>query len=98
MKTMTEVVADLDNTQMINESAIYENIITKLQTAKEEGKPIEEGLFGAMIGGVAGATLLPALMKAVCKVIGVDLKGQFGNLLTSRLVLTAVGAQVGWNK
>lgn len=95
---MTEVVADLDNTQMINESAIYENIITKLQTAKEEGKPIEEGLFGAMIGGVAGATLLPALMKAVCKVIGVDLKGQFGNLLTSRLVLTAVGAQVGWNK
>ena len=95
---MTEVVADLDNTHIINEAAIYENIITKLQTAKEEGKPIEEGLFGAMVGGVAGATLLPALMKAVCKVIGVDLKGQFGNLLTSRLVLTAVGAQVGWNK
>lgn len=96
MKTMTEVVADLE--QPINESAIYEDLISKLQNAKNAGKPIEEGLFGAMVGGVAGATLLPSLMKALCKVIGVDIKGQFGNLLTSRLVLTAVGAQVGWNK
>lgn len=77
-------------------SAQYDNIITALQEAKENETPIEEGVFGALFGGVAGATAGPAIMKAVCKVLGVDEKGTFGTLLTSRLVLGALGVHLGW--
>ena len=80
------------------ESAQYDDVITRLNEAKEQGMPIEEGIIGALVGGVAGVTLAPSLMKAVCKVLGVDTKGQFGSLLTSRLVLGAVCAELGWKK
>lgn len=82
----------------LTESAQYDDVITRLNEAKEQGVPIEEGIIGALVGGVAGVTLAPSLMKAVCKVLGVDTKGQFGSLLTSRLVLGAVCAELGWKK
>ena len=82
----------------LTESAQYDDVITRLNEAKEQGIPIEEGIIGALVGGVAGVTLAPSLMKAVCKVLGVDTKGQFGSLLTSRLVLGAVCAELGWKK
>ena len=82
----------------LTESAQYDDVITRLNEAKEQGMPIEEGIIGALVGGVAGVTLAPSLMKAVCKVLGVDTKGQFGSLLTSRLVLGAVCAELGWKK
>ena len=82
----------------LTESAQYDDVITRLNEAKEQGMPIEEGIIGALVGGVAGITLAPSLMKAVCKVLGVDTKGQFGSLLTSRLVLGAVCAELGWKK
>ena len=82
----------------LTESAQYDDVITRLNEAKEQGMPIEEGIIGALVGGVAGVTLAPSLMKAVCKVLGVDAKGQFGSLLTSRLVLGAVCAELGWKK
>lgn len=82
----------------LTESAQYDDVITRLNEAKEQGMPIEEGIIGALVGGVAGVTLAPSLMKAVCKVLGVDTKGQFGSLLTSRLILGAVCAELGWKK
>ena len=82
----------------LTESTQYDDVITRLNEAKEQGMPIEEGIIGALVGGVAGVTLAPSLMKAVCKVLGVDTKGQFGSLLTSRLVLGAVCAELGWKK
>ena len=82
----------------LTEAAQYDDVITRLNEAKEQGMPIEEGIIGALVGGVAGVTLAPSLMKAVCKVLGVDTKGQFGSLLTSRLVLGAVCAELGWKK
>ena len=82
----------------LTESAQYDDVITRLNEAKEQGMPIEEGIIGALVGGVAGVTLAPSLMKAVCKVLGVDTKGQFGSLLTSRLVLGAVCTELGWKK
>ena len=77
---------------------IYDEMIQKLQEAKESGKAIDEGLFGAIVGGVAGITIAPSIMKAVCKVLGIDVKGQFGSLITSRLVLTALCTEMGWRK
>lgn len=95
MKTLDEFTQE--QTQ-INESMMYDDMIQKLQEAKEAGKPIDEGLFGAIIGGIAGITIAPSVMKAICKILGIDVKGQFGNLMTSRLVLTALCAEMGWRK
>ena len=82
------VIEDLD--------AQYNKIIESLQTAKENKTPIDEGLFGALVGGVAGATLVPKVMTAVCEALGIDPRGQLGSLMTSRLIMSAVGAKVGW--
>lgn len=94
MKTIEEFVNNSNNT--ITEDLTYDDVIAKLQEAKENNIPIEEGLIGALVGGVAGATIGPKVMKAICKALGVDEKGPFGSLLTSRLILTAVGTTVGW--
>jgi len=80
----------------ITEELTYDKVIAQLQEAKEKEIPIEEGLLGAVVGGLAGATFGPKVMKAVCRALGVDEKGPFGSLLTSRLILTAVGTSVGW--
>ena len=93
MKRLEEFVIEENP---ITEELTYDKIIAKLQEAKENGTPIEEGLIGAVIGGVAGATIGPKVMKAICKALGVDEKGPLGSLITSRLILTAVGTSVGW--
>ena len=95
MKTLDEFTQEKNQ---INESMIYGEVIQKLQEAKESGTPIDEGLFGAIVGGVAGITIAPSIMRAVCKILGVDVKGQFGSLITSRLVLTALCTEMGWRK
>ena len=92
MKTLDEFTQE--HTQ-ITESMMYDDMIQKLQEAKEAGKPIDEGLFGAIIGGI---TIAPSVMKAICKILGIDVKGQFGSLMTSRLVLTALCTEMGWPK
>ena len=74
----------------------YDDMIALLQEAKKNQTPIDEGLFGAIFGGLTGAVAGPAIMKAVCHVLGVDEKGTFGSLLTSRLVLAALGTKLGW--
>ena len=95
MKTLDEFTQEKNQ---INESMIYDEVIQKLQEAKESGTPIDEGLLGAVIGGIAGVTIAPSIMKAVCKILGIDVKGQFGSLITSRLVLAALCTEMGWKK
>ena len=98
MKTIEEIVNINDNQtpNIINESAIYDESIAKLMEAKENGMPINEGLFGAIFGGLTGAVAGPAIGKAICKTLGLDERGMLGNLLTSRLFLTALGGYMGW--
>lgn len=96
MKTMEEIAGQTQ--QNINEELTYDNIIQKLNEAKEANIPVEEGLFGALTGGLIGMTLGPKVMKAICKILGVDERGQFGSLLTSRMMTTALGAAMGWKQ
>lgn len=80
----------------ITEELTYDDIIQKLQEAKENDLPIDEGIFGAIGGAILGAAVGPKLGAAICKALGVDPKGTFGSLLTSRLVLGAIGTSMGW--
>ena len=93
MKTMEEIAGSEQN---INEELAYDDIIQKLTEAKEANLPIEEGLLGALTGGIIGMAIGPKVMKAICKILGVDERGQFGSLLTSRMMTTALGAAMGW--
>lgn len=97
MKSLQEIA----NTNKINEDVHvrneqYDLLIEQLQEAKDNGDPIDEGLFKAIFGGLTGAVAGPSIIKAFCKALGVDEKGMFGNLLSSRLFLTALGGYVGW--
>ena len=94
MKSMEEIAQE--NIQITEEQKAYDDIITALLEAKENNTPIEEGLGKALLGGIAGATVGPSIMKAVCKVLGINEGGALGNLMTSRLVLTAMGSYLGW--
>jgi uncharacterized membrane protein YeaQ/YmgE (transglycosylase-associated protein family) len=57
-----------------------------------KGEEIDEGFFGALVGGTAGALVGPAIGKAVCSALGIKEEGVLGKLITSRLVTTAIGA------
>lgn len=94
MKSMEEIAQE--NIQITEEQKAYDDIIAALMEAKENNTPIEEGLGKALLGGLAGVTVGPAIMKAVCKVLGINEGGALGNLMTSRLVLTAMGGYLGW--
>ena len=93
MKTMEEIAGSQQN---INEELAYDDIIQKLTEAKEANLPIEEGLLGALTGGIIGMAIGPKVMKAICKILGVDERGQLGSLLTRSKMTTALGAAMGW--
>ncbi len=92
MKNLEEIAND----KPITEELTYDLIIEKLNEAKENGTPIDEGVFGAIGGAILGSALGPKLGGAICKALGVDPKGSFGSLLTSRLVMGAICTTMGW--
>ena len=92
MKSIEEVI----NPQQVNEDLTYDDIIQKLNEAKEAETPIDEGVLGAIGGVILGSTFGPKLGGAICKALGVDPKGTFGSLLTSKLVMGSIGGVMGW--
>ena len=90
MKSMEEIA------NPINEDFMYDDIIQKLNEAKENNVPIDEGILGAIGGAILGAAVGPKLGAALCRALGVDPKGTFGSLLTSKLVMGAIGTTMGW--
>lgn len=86
--------------QIMDSKKVYDYIIEANEIAKANNQQLDdvmdEGLFSAIIGGAVGATVGQSIMKAICKCLGIDEKGTLGNLLTSKLVLTAMGAQLGY--
>lgn len=69
----------------------YNNLVESLK----EGKDLDEGFLTGLLGGAAGALVGPAVGKAICKILGIDMNGHLGKLLTSRLVTTAIGYELG---
>lgn len=85
-----------ENITLNEEQQAYDNLIQILQEAKANNTPIDEGLGKAILGGLAGATVGPMIMKGVCGVLGINENGALGNLMTSRVILTALGGYLGW--
>ena len=96
MKSIEEIINNDSEGQEITEDLNYDDIILKLQEAKDNNIPIEEGVLGAIAGFVGGAAFGPKLGNAICKALGIDPKGTLGSLMTSRLVTTAIGTTLGW--
>ena len=92
MKTIEEIM----NEELVNEELTYDNIISKLNEAKENNIPIDEGLLGAIGGVILGTTIGPKLGAAICKALGCDPKGTFGSLITSKLVMASICGTMGW--
>lgn len=87
----------LEKVVSINEEQqAYDDIINALNEAKENNIPLDEGIGKAILGAAAGVTVGPAIMKAVCRVLGISESGALGNLMTSRLVLTALAGYLGY--
>ena len=94
MKSMQEIA---DKSNLITEDQkVYDEMIQTLIESKENNVPINEGVLKAILGGVAGATVGPSIMKAVCKVLGISETGALGNLMTSRLILTSLAGYLGY--
>lgn len=86
--------------QLMNTRKLYNYIVESAEIAEKENVSlddvIDEGIFGSILGGIAGATVGPAIGKAICKVLSIDEKGVLGNLICSKLVLAALGAELGY--
>lgn len=93
MKSLEEIAQETEITEDLDVQ--YDRVIEALQKAKEEQLPIDEGLLGALVGGAAGFTFGPRIMKAICSALGIDEKGALGSLMTSRLIMTAVAGKIG---
>lgn len=83
-----------------NSKKLFNYIVESAAIATEEGKSLDdimdEGLFTALLGGVAGSTIGPAIMKAICKILGISEQGLLGRTLTSSVVLAALGVELGF--
>lgn len=96
MRTMQEMAYEKLEERQITEAQAYDDMIKYLQEAKESGKPIDEGLFTGLFAGATAFVVGPSIMKSVCECLGIDKKGPLGSLMTSRLILTAMGAKLGF--
>jgi len=86
--------------ELQNCKTLYEYLVDSADRAAflNEGmdSAIDEGFLTGLLGGAAGALLGPTVMKAVCRILGVNEQGTLGKLLTSPLVTGAIGAELGY--
>ena len=86
-----ELVEGMTPDQIQAGEQAYHVLVERLKA----GEDIDEGLFGALVGGGVGLLAGPAIGRAICYVLGIREEGPLGKLLTSRLVTTAMGVALG---
>ncbi len=89
-----------DRAEIENCKTLYQYLLDSADKAEFMNESIDdtidEGLLTGLIGGAAGALLGPTVMRAVCRILGVNEQGTLGKLLTSPLVAGSVGAELGY--
>jgi len=93
-KTLNEfiVLSDTDFS-FLNESEKQEvqEILHKFGNKRVD--ELDEGILGSILGGLAGFIVGPAIGKVIANALGID-RGIIYDMLTSRLVSTALGAAI----
>lgn len=87
MKTIQETIEQ-------QREMIVETKSDELAQMIQSGVEIDEGVLGTLLGGLAGLTAGAAIMKAVCKSLGLK-EGLMYNLLTSKVICGVAGAAIG---
>ena len=82
-----EEIKGLTPDQIHEAEKAYGILVDKLN----KGEDIDEGFFSGILGSGASALIGPAVMRAVCKVLGIQEDGVLYKLMTSKLVLGAMG-------
>ena len=89
---------------------LSDNLIEAYEFSEEEINAIEEilfnsnnneineGLLGSVLGGLGGLAFGKSIGKIIARVLGIKETSPLYNVLTSRLVGTAIGAAVGGGK
>lgn len=90
-KKVDELVAILEK-EIDLKTTDEEAFIRKAFNLKKD-EQIDEGFLSSILGGAAGFFIGPSIGKYVANALGVE-KGILYDLLTSRLVTTALGAAV----
>jgi len=83
----SEQIKGLSPDQIEEGERCYNLIVEKLKNHEE----IDEGVISGLLGAGASALIGPTIMKSICKVLSIDENGVLGKLLTSKLVLGAIG-------
>jgi len=101
MKTYTEQKQVLNENHLEylteEENTQIESVIEEWIAAGGKVENLDEGFFGKLVGGAAGFLVGPAIGKIVAKALGIT-EGPLYNVLTSRLVSTALGAAIAGSK
>jgi hypothetical protein len=87
LEAQIDAALDLFEAEYMKEDGTYD-----LERLNEE--ITNEGLLGSILGGLAGFALGKSIGKMIARVLGIE-RGVFYDLLTSRLVGTALGASLG---
>lgn len=93
-KTLNEfIVLSNEDFSYLNESEKQEvqNVLHKFGNKKID--ELDEGILGSIIGGLTGFVVGPAIGKIIANALGIE-KGIIYDMLTSRLVSTALGAAI----
>ena len=75
------------------ENGHVDSIIQEWEAAGGKIENLDEGFFGKILGGAAGFVVGPTIGKIVARALGIQ-TGPLYDVLTSRLVSTALGAAI----
>ena len=93
MENLTNYIKDVEETdvEILSESdqAIIDYIFET-----NAGKDVDEGLVAGLLSTIGGVAFGPRVGQAICAALGIQ-RGALYDLLTSRLVTTAICAKLG---
>ncbi|MFA5153525.1 MAG: hypothetical protein WC554_13255 [Clostridia bacterium] len=85
-----EEIKGLTPDQIQEAEKTYNLLVEKLKNNEE----IDEGFLSGLLVGAGSALVGPAIMRSICKVLGIQENGVLFKLLTSKLVLASIGYTV----
>ena len=95
LRTFDQVLKDRENKDDEEENSEFTE--EQYEALKEFllGNTLNEALLGSILGGITGFALGKRVGKIIADVLGLKEKSTLYNLLTSRLVATAIGVALG---